>query len=642
MMSRASVEQAGMSEVSYTADEMMTVSAARVLRDGMTCFVGIGLPSSAANLARATHAPSLVLIYESGTIGAKPAQLPLSIGDGMLAVTADAVVSVPEIFNYWLQPGRIDIGFLGAAQIDKFGNINTTVIGGDYGNPKVRLPGAGGAPEIAASCREVIVVIRQSRRSFVERVDFVTSVGYGSGPGDRERLGLTGAGPKKIITDLGILEPDPETLEFTLTGLYPGVAAPAVKERTGWDLAIASDPEIIVAPTPAEPERAPPLPGHASKEPPMTERPGASPVLQGGVSPEVAVSPACHSGSAASSWDSSLVSGDNHAAGMARDREVLRVPQGMGHGASDGAARVSPPLGGSGNHPQQALACPGIPALQGREDVNADVSTSLATPETGKLVLPSYERPAGLHPPLDSDGYRSTALRHPKQPLVLLPHRLTEVTGPLLGADLITPADSDLTTQRDGEPQGQRIILTGQVLDSGGRPVPDTLIEIWQTNAAGRYRHSREHHPAPLDPNFDGIGRAITDSAGRYRFVTIAPGAYPWGNHHNAWRPGAYPFLAVRARVHPAARHPDVFSWRPAAAARPDLQLGARREGQAADDRRLRHRADPARMGPRLPLGHRAARPRRDRLRVKGRNDSARDDSFPDGGSLLQHATALG
>ena len=166
MTSQVSVDH----EVSYTADEMMTVSAARALRDGMTCFVGIGLPSSAANLARATHAPSLVLIYESGTIGAKPAQLPLSIGDGMLAETADAVVSVPEIFNYWLQPGRIDVGFLGAAQIDKFGNINTTVIGGDYRNPKVRLPGAGGAPEIAASCREVIVVVRQSRRSFVERV----------------------------------------------------------------------------------------------------------------------------------------------------------------------------------------------------------------------------------------------------------------------------------------------------------------------------------------------------------------------------------------------------------------------------------------------------------------------------------------
>src|SRR5436189_3408983 len=156
------VEQAVASEATYTADEMMTVAAARALRDGMTCFVGIGLPSAAANLARATHAPDLVLIYESGTIGAKPDQLPLSIGDGELAETADSVVSVPEIFNYWLQPGRIDTGFLGAAQIDRFANINTTVIGGDYETPKVRLPGAGGAPEIAANCDQVIVIVRQS------------------------------------------------------------------------------------------------------------------------------------------------------------------------------------------------------------------------------------------------------------------------------------------------------------------------------------------------------------------------------------------------------------------------------------------------------------------------------------------------
>jgi glutaconate CoA-transferase subunit B len=202
--------------VTYSPDEMMTVTAARALRDGMTCFVGIGLPSAASNLARATHAPNLVLIYESGTIGAKPDRLPLSIGDGILAETADAVVSVPEIFNYWLQPGRIDAGFLGAAQIDKFGNINTTVVGEDYRSPKVRLPGAGGAPEIAASCREVIVIVRQNTRAFVDKVDFVTSVGYGGGPGDRERLGLTGAGPKRIITDLGVLEPDPRSLEFIL------------------------------------------------------------------------------------------------------------------------------------------------------------------------------------------------------------------------------------------------------------------------------------------------------------------------------------------------------------------------------------------------------------------------------------------
>jgi glutaconate CoA-transferase subunit B len=218
----------------------------------MTCFVGIGLPSEAANLARAAHAPNLVLIYESGTIGAKPGSLPLSIGDGILAETADAVVSVPEIFNYWLQPGRIDIGFLGAAQIDRFANINTTVIGADYAEPKVRLPGAGGAPEIAASCREVIVVVRQSRRSFVDRVDFVTSVGFGDGPGYRERRGLTGAGPQKVITDLGILEPDPASCELTLTGIYPGVTVPDVRARTGWELAVSDSLEELAPPTAVE------------------------------------------------------------------------------------------------------------------------------------------------------------------------------------------------------------------------------------------------------------------------------------------------------------------------------------------------------------------------------------------------------
>jgi glutaconate CoA-transferase, subunit B len=237
--------------VSYTSDEMMTVTAARTLRGKMTCFVGIGLPSEAANLARATHTPGLVLIYESGTIGAKPGALPLSIGDGMLAETADAVVSVPEIFNYWLQPGRIDVGFLGAAQIDKFGNINTTVIG-DYTRPKVRLPGAGGAPEIAASCREVTVVLRQNLRAFVDKVDFITSVGFGDGPGARERLGLTGAGPLRIITDLGVLEPDAQTKEFVLTGVYPGVSVPDVRGRTGWDLRVSPGLAEIPAPGPDE------------------------------------------------------------------------------------------------------------------------------------------------------------------------------------------------------------------------------------------------------------------------------------------------------------------------------------------------------------------------------------------------------
>jgi protocatechuate 3,4-dioxygenase, beta subunit len=162
----------------------------------------------------------------------------------------------------------------------------------------------------------------------------------------------------------------------------------------------------------------------------------------------------------------------------------------------------------------------------------------LLVPEAGKFELPEYVRPEpGNHPPLDFAGYKSTALRHPGQPLVLLPQRLTEVTGPLLGDGLVTMGDADLTTQHGGEPQGQRVIVCGQVRDSGGRPVPDTLVEVWQANAAGRYRHAREHHPAPLDPNFSGTGRAITDSAGRYRFITVRPGSYPWGNHHNAWRP---------------------------------------------------------------------------------------------------------
>ncbi|GII85502.1 3-oxoadipate--succinyl-CoA transferase subunit B [Sphaerisporangium siamense] len=235
----------------WTADEMMTIAAARRLTDGTACFVGIGLPSTAANLARRTHAPGLTLIYESGTIGAKPGRLPLSIGDGILAETADTVVSVPEIFNYWLQPGRIGVGFLGAAQIDRYGNINTTVIG-DYADPKVRLPGAGGAPEIAASCGEVIVIVRQSRRAFVDRVDFVTSVGFGAGSGDRERLGLRGRGPRTVITDLGVLAPDPDTAELRVTHLHPGVTLEAAREATGWPLAAAPGLETTPAPTEAE------------------------------------------------------------------------------------------------------------------------------------------------------------------------------------------------------------------------------------------------------------------------------------------------------------------------------------------------------------------------------------------------------
>jgi len=235
----------------YTADEMMTIAAARMMRNGATCFIGIGLPSAAANLARLTHAPDTVLIYESGTIGTKPAVLPLSIGDGELSETALTVVSVVEIFSYWLEGGRIDLGFLGAAQIDRFANINSTVIG-DYSSPSVRLPGAGGAPAIAASCGEVLITLRQTRRTFVEKLDFVTSGGHLEGGDSRERLRFPGRGPTAVITDLGILTPDPVTKELTLTSLHPGVVVERVVDATGWPLKMT--PRLATTPPPAATE----------------------------------------------------------------------------------------------------------------------------------------------------------------------------------------------------------------------------------------------------------------------------------------------------------------------------------------------------------------------------------------------------
>ncbi len=219
----------------YTSDEIMTVAAARMLRNGAICFVGIGLPSTAANLARLLHAPDAVLIYESGPIGAKPSVLPLSIGDGDLAETADTVVSTPEIFRYWLQGGRIDVGFLGAAQLDRFANINTTVIG-DYRRPKVRLPGAGGAPEISTAAKEVLIIVKQSRRSFVKQVDFITSAGFLTGGDARERAGIRGRGPVAVITDLCILRPDPESRELTVTTIHPGTTREQIRLNTGWDV----------------------------------------------------------------------------------------------------------------------------------------------------------------------------------------------------------------------------------------------------------------------------------------------------------------------------------------------------------------------------------------------------------------------
>jgi len=219
----------------YTADEMMTVAAARMLRNGAVCFVGIGLPSTAANLARLTHAPEAVLVYESGPIGAKPAVLPLSIGDGALAETADTVVSTPEIFRYWLQGGRVDVGFLGAAQVDRFANINTTVVG-PYAKPKVRLPGAGGAPEISSSAREVLLIVKQSKRTFVEKLDFVTSVGFLTGGDSREKAGLPGKGPVAVITDLCILRPDTITRELKVASMHPGVERATIAANCGWQL----------------------------------------------------------------------------------------------------------------------------------------------------------------------------------------------------------------------------------------------------------------------------------------------------------------------------------------------------------------------------------------------------------------------
>lgn len=235
----------------YTSDELMTVVASRALDNGDTCFVGIGAPSAACNLARLTHAPDLVLIYESGTIETRPDTLPLSIGDGELCETALTTVPVVEMFQYWLQGGRISKGFLGGAQIDRFANLNTTVIG-DYESPSVRLPGGGGAPEIAGSCGEILITARHSPRVFVETVDFVTSLGHGSGPGDRAAAGLSTAGPVLVITDLCTMEPDARTRELVVTSLHEGVTHQDVEAATGWPVRFAD--AVSTTPPPTEEE----------------------------------------------------------------------------------------------------------------------------------------------------------------------------------------------------------------------------------------------------------------------------------------------------------------------------------------------------------------------------------------------------
>jgi glutaconate CoA-transferase subunit B len=236
---------------SYTSNEMMTIAAARALRNEDVCFVGIGMPSAAANLARLTHAPGITLIYESGTIATKPDVLPLSIGDSELCETALTTVSVPEMFRYWLQGGRITVGFLGGAQIDKFANLNTTVVG-PYEKPKVRLPGGGGAPEIATSCGEIFIIMAQGKRSFVDRLDFITSLGHGEGGDHRARLGLKTKGPTRLVTDLCIFAPDPTTKEMTVVSIHPGVTREKIQENTGWPLRFAVQIAETPPPTPHE------------------------------------------------------------------------------------------------------------------------------------------------------------------------------------------------------------------------------------------------------------------------------------------------------------------------------------------------------------------------------------------------------
>jgi glutaconate CoA-transferase, subunit B len=234
-----------------TPNEMMTIAAARALKNDDVCFVGIGAPSAACNVARLTHAPDITLIYESGTIGTAPDVLPLSIGDGELCDTALCTVSVPEMFRYWLQGGRITVGFLGAAQLDRFGNINTTVIG-DYLKPKTRLPGGGGAPEIAGSCQQIFITLAQSRRAMVERIDFVTSFGHGTGGDARRKLGITTKGPTLLVTDLAVWHADPESKEFIVTSLHPGVTQGQVQDTCGWPVRFAADVNETPPPTKLE------------------------------------------------------------------------------------------------------------------------------------------------------------------------------------------------------------------------------------------------------------------------------------------------------------------------------------------------------------------------------------------------------
>lgn len=235
----------------YSPSEMMAAVAARELRDGEVTFVGIGLPNLACNLARATHAPNLTLIYESGAVGAVPDRLPVSIGDPSLVTGSLMVCSMADVFQLFLQNGKIEVGFLGGAQIDRWGNINTTVIG-SYDHPKVRLPGSGGAAEIAVHAQRVLIISRLNPRAFPAEIDFITSPGQVCRGKSRKELGMPGAGPIKVITDRGILENDPPTGEMILTGLYPGVTADEVKAAVGWPLRVREGLDQLVPPSERE------------------------------------------------------------------------------------------------------------------------------------------------------------------------------------------------------------------------------------------------------------------------------------------------------------------------------------------------------------------------------------------------------
>jgi len=223
---------------SYSPSELMIVNAARLLRDGDVVFVGVGQPNLACNLARRTHAPNLMMIYEAGVIGAQPARLPLSIGDPTLVSGALSVCSMYDVFAFYLQRGNVDVGFMGGAQIDRFGNINATVIG-DYFHPKVRLPGSGGSMEIAAWANRCYILTPHQKRRFPEKLDFRTSAGFLSGRSERQAANLRGGGPQAVVTDLGIMEPD-ETGELVMTALHPGASLEQARENTGWDLKSAA------------------------------------------------------------------------------------------------------------------------------------------------------------------------------------------------------------------------------------------------------------------------------------------------------------------------------------------------------------------------------------------------------------------